>query len=487
MQERHSRDGYFIVGEGLVGSTAPRPTGAVIFALNDGDQRPFRFSRVGPEGAQLGEPNRLKIAIRMTRLGDGQVNGSIPSGYTYLGQFIDHDLTFDKSKLAGGISLSRRRARAVALAQPRPRLALRPGPRPEPRVLQAGQGAPEDRHHDPGAGPAGHEQGPSRLRPPAQAEREGADPGPAQRREPGRRPDPLRVHPLPQPGGQHAGGAGGAAGRPVLDRARGGGAPLPVDDPARLPAAHREPGHRQRRVHLRAQGGRDEPGAGRVAHHAGRVLGGRLPPRPQHGARRLRLEPHLRRRRRHARPPVHLLGNRRRPGRVQHPAQQLDRRLPAPLQVHRRRPRRPAAARGRRQQAERGPPHRHPPGEPARPPAPLVAAGRRDQPAPRQPGLPEPDPRADAAPRHGPADGRLHALAGRRRDHAHLRADPQRQPRREAGGRRRADRRPADGAHARHPAVVLHPPRGRAEQRAAARGGRPVGGRGRSTAPSRAA
>ena len=60
MEERHSRDGYFIVGEGLVGSTAPTPTGAVIFALNDGDQRPFRFSRVGPEGAQLGEPNRLQ-------------------------------------------------------------------------------------------------------------------------------------------------------------------------------------------------------------------------------------------------------------------------------------------------------------------------------------------------------------------------------------------------------------------------------------------
>jgi hypothetical protein len=106
MEERHSRDGYFIVGEGLVGSTAPKPTGPVIFALNDGDQRPFRFSRVGPEGAQLGEPNRLKIAVRMTRLGDGQVNGSIPAGYTYLGQFLDHDLTFDKSKLAEGISLS---------------------------------------------------------------------------------------------------------------------------------------------------------------------------------------------------------------------------------------------------------------------------------------------------------------------------------------------------------------------------------------------
>ncbi len=106
MDGRHSRDGYFIVGEGLVGSTGPPPTGAVIFALNDGDLRPFRFSRVGPEGPQLGEPNRLKIAKRMTRLGDGQVNGGIPAGYTYLGQFIDHDLTFDKSKLAGGISLS---------------------------------------------------------------------------------------------------------------------------------------------------------------------------------------------------------------------------------------------------------------------------------------------------------------------------------------------------------------------------------------------
>ena len=106
MDERHSRDGYFIVGEGLVGSTAPQPAGPVIFALNDSDQRPFRFSRVGPEGHQLGEPNRVKIATRMTRLGDGQVNGGIPAGYTYLGQFLDHDLTFDKSKLAGGISLS---------------------------------------------------------------------------------------------------------------------------------------------------------------------------------------------------------------------------------------------------------------------------------------------------------------------------------------------------------------------------------------------
>jgi hypothetical protein len=106
VDERHSRDGYFIVGEGLVGSTAPPPSGIVVFALGDGDQRPFRFSRVGPQGPQLGEPNRVKIATRMTRLGDGQVNGSIPAGYTYLGQFIDHDLTFDKSKLDGGSSLS---------------------------------------------------------------------------------------------------------------------------------------------------------------------------------------------------------------------------------------------------------------------------------------------------------------------------------------------------------------------------------------------
>ena len=32
--------------------------------------------------------------------------GAIPAGYTYLGQFIDHDLTFDKSDLMEGANIS---------------------------------------------------------------------------------------------------------------------------------------------------------------------------------------------------------------------------------------------------------------------------------------------------------------------------------------------------------------------------------------------
>jgi hypothetical protein len=50
---------------------------------------PFRFSRMGPKGVnrQLGEPNRKKVGNKMAAGGVSQ----IPAGFTYLGQFIDHD------------------------------------------------------------------------------------------------------------------------------------------------------------------------------------------------------------------------------------------------------------------------------------------------------------------------------------------------------------------------------------------------------------
>ena len=58
----------------------------------------FRFSRMGPPGAagaQLGGPTRQALAELMT-VGD-KAFSKIPSGFTYLGQFIDHDLTMDKT------------------------------------------------------------------------------------------------------------------------------------------------------------------------------------------------------------------------------------------------------------------------------------------------------------------------------------------------------------------------------------------------------
>ncbi|WP_217913494.1 peroxidase family protein [Miltoncostaea marina] len=94
-RERHGRESYFVVGEGLLGvGDDARPA----FTSMSADLRAFRFSRLGPTGRQPGEPARRRIAAAMTR--DARKRDSaIPAGYTYLGQFVDHDLTFDRSRL----------------------------------------------------------------------------------------------------------------------------------------------------------------------------------------------------------------------------------------------------------------------------------------------------------------------------------------------------------------------------------------------------
>ena len=110
---RHGRERFFIEGEGVVGppgdtdgemvprahlesSTAPR---AAAFAAPT-----FRFSRVGPRGAKLPDATLRKVAQAMTR--GRQRDGNVPAGFTYLGQFIDHDLTFDKTSVAFGDQVS---------------------------------------------------------------------------------------------------------------------------------------------------------------------------------------------------------------------------------------------------------------------------------------------------------------------------------------------------------------------------------------------
>ena len=70
--------------------------GAAVPLLADGAE--------GRTGKQLGEPNRKKIADAMTV--DNLSPGNIPAGFTYLGQFLDHDLTFDKSGLMEGVDIS---------------------------------------------------------------------------------------------------------------------------------------------------------------------------------------------------------------------------------------------------------------------------------------------------------------------------------------------------------------------------------------------
>ncbi len=105
MEQHHGSENYFVVGEGLLGESlggrARTPSVAVEPAVPQ-----FRCSRMGPKGTgkQLGEPNRARIAEAMTA--DVLADGQMAAGFTYLGQFLDHDLTFDKTGLMENADVS---------------------------------------------------------------------------------------------------------------------------------------------------------------------------------------------------------------------------------------------------------------------------------------------------------------------------------------------------------------------------------------------
>jgi len=100
--ERHGFESYFVVGEGLLAESG---RGRQLSMATTAP--PFHFSRMGPSGAgrQLADANLRKIAAAMTA-GASSPAGGIPAGFTYLGQFIDHDLTFDKTTVMLGQNVS---------------------------------------------------------------------------------------------------------------------------------------------------------------------------------------------------------------------------------------------------------------------------------------------------------------------------------------------------------------------------------------------
>ncbi|HKG38943.1 MAG TPA: heme peroxidase family protein [Conexibacter sp.] len=97
--ERHGSQSFFVIGEGLLGESAGGRDApqVAIAALAARAAPPFRFSRMGPNGRghQLGESLRKRLGNAMAHTGGGA--SQIPSGFTYLGQFVDHDLTMDKT------------------------------------------------------------------------------------------------------------------------------------------------------------------------------------------------------------------------------------------------------------------------------------------------------------------------------------------------------------------------------------------------------
>ena len=98
--ERHGSESYFVIGEGLLGESGKGRTRTLEAAV-EAATPPFRFSRMGPHGqdVQLGEPNLKKIGAAMVGTSS---QAQIPAGFTYLGQFIDHDLTFDVTEVMFG-------------------------------------------------------------------------------------------------------------------------------------------------------------------------------------------------------------------------------------------------------------------------------------------------------------------------------------------------------------------------------------------------
>ncbi len=98
---RHGRDDYFIEGE----TPAPTLDGARSFAARAAAAPTFRFSRIGPSGLPLVKAARVKVAQAMTPSGPNR-DGVVPAGFTYLGQFVDHDLTFDATTVQLGETIN---------------------------------------------------------------------------------------------------------------------------------------------------------------------------------------------------------------------------------------------------------------------------------------------------------------------------------------------------------------------------------------------
>jgi hypothetical protein len=103
--ERHGSESYFVIGEGLLGETIGGRA-RTLGPAREAQAPPFRFSRMGPSGAnrQLSESLNRKLGKAMTSGGGGGSN--VPAGFTYLGQFVDHDLTFDKTDVMLGENVS---------------------------------------------------------------------------------------------------------------------------------------------------------------------------------------------------------------------------------------------------------------------------------------------------------------------------------------------------------------------------------------------
>ncbi|MFE1924118.1 heme peroxidase family protein [Streptomyces asoensis] len=97
--KRHLRSSFYVVGEGILAESRDGGPSEPLTASTVADLRKFRFSRLGPHSRpaqQLDREARTELARAMTDPEREQPDQpGVPSGFTYLGQFVDHDLTLD--------------------------------------------------------------------------------------------------------------------------------------------------------------------------------------------------------------------------------------------------------------------------------------------------------------------------------------------------------------------------------------------------------
>jgi hypothetical protein len=101
---RHGSESFFVLGEGLLGETVGGRDRTLAPAV-EAATAPFRFTRMGPRGTgrQLGDATIEAVGEAM--IGPG-ADARIAAGFTYLGQFVDHDLTFDRTDVTFGDNVS---------------------------------------------------------------------------------------------------------------------------------------------------------------------------------------------------------------------------------------------------------------------------------------------------------------------------------------------------------------------------------------------
>lgn len=97
MSRKHGQTTYYVEGEGFIGA----PIAGVLGAEETGAdaERAFRFSRMFAELPAFTPPDDGLIALgkAMEDAPNFKDHPDLPSGFTYFGQFLDHDITFDKT------------------------------------------------------------------------------------------------------------------------------------------------------------------------------------------------------------------------------------------------------------------------------------------------------------------------------------------------------------------------------------------------------